>query len=351
MSIELFKNHLKRRKLSERTYNLYCSYLKRVEEFIGKPLQQATRKDIETYLDNKSNKLKSASLRVIIISLKLYFKWLKRPEIADFPLPRKENNKLVSSDLLTEEDVLKIINACDNIKDKALVSLLYDSAGRNSEIRNLKIKDVFIESNRTGYVVVDGKTGKRQIPLSFSIPILKQWINTHPFKDNPESYLFYGDKTKKKLSSFLVRHYILRACETAKLKKKVYPHIFRHSRLTDLDRKGLSHTAMKHYAGWTRQSNMPSVYSHFSQQDTSNLVYQADGITPRKRKKTILEPVVCIKCNTPNDKTNAYCYLCGIPLDKDTQKEYEISELLKMIIKEDPNLSKLIGERIKKLKL
>jgi len=229
MSIEKYKENLLRRKLSNQTIFTYTFNLGKVENFIGKPLDNANKEDIERYLNSISNKA-SNTVSIRLRSLKSYFKWLGKPEIADFPSPRNHNNNLVSSNMLTEEEILNLINACDNLRDKSLISILFDSACRKGEIINLNIEDVVIESERTGYIVVDG----------------------------------------------------------------------------------------------------------ISQ--------------PKARKKSILEPVNCVKCSTPNDKTNKYCYLCGMPLYQDSQKEFEIQELLKELIKTDPELTKTIAKKIENLK-
>jgi integrase len=276
------------------------------------------------------------------------------PDVVDFSLPKKSNNGLISTDLLTEEEIIKLINIADNLRDKAVISLLYDSACRITEITNLNIEDIVIETDRTGYIVVNGKTGKRQVPLSFSIPALKNWINSHPLKDKPSSPLFCSlhQYFGTRLINDTIRRTIQAYARRAKINKRVFCHLFRHSRLTQLDKKGLSHTAMKYYAGWSKNSNMPSVYSHFSAQDTKELIYEADGIAqPKIKKRTILEPIICVKCSTPNDRTNKYCYLCGMALDQEAQKEFEIEELLKELIKTDPELSKTISRKIENLKL
>jgi site-specific recombinase XerD len=355
---EEFENYLKIKKLSKVTISNYTLHLRTTEKFLGKKLDKTTTKeDIQKYLNSVSDR-SANTIIAKLLSLKVYFKWLygmKKgyPDIVDFPSPKKSSNGLISSDLLTEEEILRLINSCDNLRDKALISLLYDSACRISEITNLNIEDVVIESERTGFITVNGKTGKRQVPLSFSIPVLKEWINKHPLKDTPNSPLFIAlnNRFGHRMVEENIRLALMKYARRVDIKKRIFCHLFRHSRLTDLDKKGLSHTAMKYYAGWSKNSNMPSVYSHFSAQDTKELVYQADGITPIKIKKTILEPVNCVKCSTPNDKTNKYCYLCGMALDEDSKKEFEIEELLKLLIKTDPSLSKTISDKIKQLKI
>jgi len=351
MSLVEYKKELLRRKLSDVTIEMYISSLRMVERFLKKPLEKANKKDIGRFLDS-INDNEPNTIIIRLRALKQYFKWLKKPKVADFPLPKNHSNSLISADMLTEDEVLKLIDTADNLRDKCLISLLFDSACRRGEVLGINIEDVFIETDRTGYIVVNGKTGKREVPLSFSIPALKNWINVHPLKSDPKSPLFCSLKQYfgKRLYDDYLRLTVLKVARRAGIKKRVFCHLFRHSRLTQLDKRGLSHTAMKYFAGWSRNSSMPNVYSHFSAQDTKELVYQVDGIQMPKKKAITLEPIICAKCNTPNDKTNKYCYLCGMGLDEESRKEFEIQELLKMLIKADPDLSRTISEKIKQIK-
>jgi len=346
--LEEFKKALERRKLSKITIQNYIKGLKIVEIFIKKPIEKADKKDLERFIDSISER-KPNTIRQRITTLKIFFKWLKKPEIADFPMPKKDGNNLLSSDLLSEDDIEKMVNIADNPRDKALLNVLFDSACRKSEILNLNIEDFVADSDGTGYICVDGKTGKRQVPLSFSIPSLKAWLNNHPFKNKTDSPMFIATKQSfgHRLSDSTLEMIIKGCAKKSKVNKNVFCHLFRHSRLTDLDKKGLSHTAMKYFAGWSKNSNMPSVYSHFSAQDTKELIYEADGITQPKIKKKIIEPINCFKCNTPNDKTNKYCYVCGMPLDEDSQKELEAKkEFLKICF--EPDIWKVLQEKIKR---
>lgn len=71
-----------------------------------------------------------------------------------------------------------------------------DTSCRPHELLALKIKDIKfkISSNGTQYAEVDiieSKTKPRTLPLIFSIPYVKDWIDSHPTKaNNPNTFLF-----------------------------------------------------------------------------------------------------------------------------------------------------------------
>ena len=105
-------------------------------------------------------------------------------------------------------------------------------------------------------VLVNGKTGSRCVPLINSIPYLKDWIDSHPQRSNPNAYLIFGmgkSFGKKLNSQFIYKIYLglqaknsfLKLLEDPKvlpedkvkirelLKKPWNPYIRRHSALTE----------------------------------------------------------------------------------------------------------------------
>ena len=61
------------------------------------------------------------------------------------------------------------------------------------------------------------------------------------------------------------------------IKKKIYPHLLRHSRLTELA-KELTEQELKVFAGWVAGSNMAQIYVHLSGSDVSNKLLSNAGL-------------------------------------------------------------------------
>ena len=85
------------------------------------------------------------------------------------------------SDLLTEEEMLKLIDYFRDPCDKALVAVLCDTGARRGEIGALNRGDIKVEHG-VWSVSVNGKTGVRNIPLIFSQVYLQEWMDKHPYK-------------------------------------------------------------------------------------------------------------------------------------------------------------------------
>lgn len=91
--------------------------------------------------------------------------------------------------MITEEEAMRLIEAAQKPRDKAMVAFLFDSGARVGELMNLRIKDVIFNGEVT-HVVLNGKTGMRRIPILNSNVYLSRWIAQHPSGGKPESKVF-----------------------------------------------------------------------------------------------------------------------------------------------------------------
>ncbi len=101
----------------------------------------------------------------------------------------KNNKKLLPKDLLTEEEVLSLIEAAKTQRDKAIISLLYDSGIRAGELLEMKKKDIDL-STEPAHITVFGKTGNRKIPIMFSAPHIAIYLNEVKTKLKADDYLW-----------------------------------------------------------------------------------------------------------------------------------------------------------------
>ena len=98
-------------------------------------------------------------------------------------------NRKLPEEILTKEDIKKMIDAARTPRDRAIISVLYESGCRVGEFLSMRIKNVSFD--RYGAViVVHGKTGYRRIRLVSSVPYLAEWMNSHPFSEDPEAWLW-----------------------------------------------------------------------------------------------------------------------------------------------------------------
>jgi len=156
-------------------------------------------------------------------------------------------------DILTKEEIFQLIAAARNFRDKLLILLLYESGARISEILNLKKED--LEFDEFGAILnLNGKTGQRKIRIVKAAEFLKVY-----YKALTSNKLF---ELSEQRVNFMLK-YLARKCG---IKKRIYPHLFRHTRATHLA-KFLTEPELKIYFGWSNSSKMPALYVHLSARD------------------------------------------------------------------------------------
>jgi site-specific recombinase XerD len=293
----------------------------------GKNFDDVVKEDVKALLAkmNQSD-LAESTKKGIKIMLRKFYKYIrgvddprKYPEEVDFfTLTITKSHSLMPEELLNEQEMMQIIRAAKNERDKALMAVLCESGCRVGEVGTLRIKHISFEEIGVR-ITVKGKTGMRKILLIKSAPFLQIWLNNHPIGDNPEAPMWIGPNNEF-LSYARIKN-ILRTCvKKAGIKKRVYPHLLRHSRATILA-KTLSDANMKNYLGWAQGSKMASVYIHMSGKDTDEAILRTNGIEITKEEtESPLKPKSCLRCNFENPCTNKFCSKCGLPLDEETAR-------------------------------
>lgn len=310
----------------------------------------------------KSDYFKNPAKDEIISAIKI----LKQAELEKAIERHKEGN--VHKEILTEEDVWALIDGARSIRDKMMLSVLYESGCRKGEFRACKVKHVkFVDSQYCTLQFPTGKTGGRTIELVFSRMYLDLWIINHPQRlptgeTDPEAYLLIAETDPelvngrwiyRSMSESNITKQIKKAAKRAGVTKPVNPHNFRATRATHLAANPhWSEHAIKEYQGWKQGSRV--VEKYIRKVDTRNAVLKANNIVldediPENKLKTIK----CPNCHhiqpEATRKTASHCYLCGSPLNDDAKykQKADMSYVLRNLIKaslNDPDLAEKFKE-------
>ena len=107
-----------------------------------------------------------------------------------------------------------------------------------------------------------------------------------------------------------------RLAERSGLKKRIYTHLMRHSRATELATI-LTEAQMKEHFGWFPGSYMPSTYVHLSGRDVDGAILKAHGISVDEdaRSGAAITLTKCARCGKEINSEDQFCLACGIVLD------------------------------------
>jgi site-specific recombinase XerD len=374
--ISKFLEQLQAEELSEARIQKYRIYLNQYSALLGKSFNDATREDIVKVVNKilsrktkQGRELSEWTRRDYKVVLKRFYKWLNGGEtypreVSWIKTTMKDYGRKLPKDLLTKEEIDRMIDAANNPRDKALISVLYESGCRIGELLSLKIKDVRFD-DYGAILLVSGKTGDRRVRIIESASYLLSWINAHPLKNNPEASLWVGTRNflAKKKEEYKATGYraitklIKRIGERAGISKRVNPHNFRHSRATHLANK-LTEAQMKEFFGWVQASKMASIYVHLSGRDVDDALLKAYGLKVKEEENEEVKTLIkCSRCNELNDPDAWYCTKCWLPLNaKATIKLEEKRGVYKIIIDkliekllQDPKIKKTIFEKLKEI--
>lgn len=333
-----------------------------ISKLLGKKFEDATRVDIEDLIFKIDQKHKALSTQNRIRKIiRAFYKWLRNsprdipPEIAWITLHREPLVKVTADDLLTYEECVKITEAADNLRDKALFQCKLDAGCRIGEILTVSIKEV--KFNDAGAILYsEGKTGYQPIILTWSSKTLAQWLNIHPFRDNPEAPLFpvLTKSRPEQLKYSAAAISFRRAVRKAGFKRRVWLHLFRHVSSTHDSINGMPDSYRKYKHHWAPNSRMSQVYEHLSaeiipriQNSTWKILDGSDRPIASEQKPLVLTKV-CTRCNFENPRDLKFCGNCAFVLDEKKAMETamvkaKIDSLLERLTNDPEKLDKLLA--------
>ncbi|MEM2866790.1 MAG: tyrosine-type recombinase/integrase, partial [Candidatus Hadarchaeales archaeon] len=310
----------------------------------GKPYQELREEDLLAWARSHSH-LKPSSLFSYWNRLKTFLRWVHGCRSSRDPSPPflsrvkvGRGQRELPRDILSPEEVQRLLAACNSIRNRALVHVCYEGGLRAGEVLGLRVGDVQLD--RLGAVViVKGKTGTRRVRLIESVPDLQRWLAVHPGRGDPNAPLWPCPGGKS--LGYDTFAWILRRLATkAGIGKRVHPHLLRHTRATHLA-KNLTEDQMRVYFGWTRGSNVPARYVHLSGRDVDGALASLYGLGREDGRRA------CPRCGFLTPEGSLYCPRCSFVLseaealraERLREREEEILEkVVRKLIERHPDL-------------
>jgi site-specific recombinase XerD len=234
-ALDKMKQYLKIANYSDRSIDNYLSALNKFLDYIiVNQFKDINDNVIKEYLYYCKTDVKYAtsSMKQIIAVLKIFYR-----EILKKDTPGALNIKLRKEEHLPEvlspQEVSKIISVTTNIKHKAILLTIYSAGLRLSEVINLKVGD--IDSDRMKIHIRQGKGKKdRFVMLSEKLlVVLREYVK----KYKSTGYLFEGQKGGK-YSSKSVQNIMKNGVKKSGITKRATVHTLRHSFATHLLENG-----------------------------------------------------------------------------------------------------------------
>lgn len=218
------------------------------------------------------NKMSPSTINRKISSIRKYFLFLKREnKIENNPTKKiiapkigKTLPKFIRKSEIDKllDDVLKPVDYSE-LRDKLIISLLYNTGMRRTEMIHLRDKDIDFINNT---ILVTGKGNKQRIiPVTDSLlNEIEEFINKRNifFESSAKEFLILTDKGNKLYPKF-VYNIVFKNLSMVSSSDKRSPHVLRHSIATHLSDENVEINALKALLGHSSLSST-QIYTHNS---------------------------------------------------------------------------------------
>lgn len=283
-----FRNYLKlERALSVNSITAYIGDVQKLFEYLEtvgkeKNVRQIGTSDLKLFISwvNELGMLPVTQARVIS-GIKSYFSFLTLEHlIEEDPSLLLETPKLAKKlpDTINLEEINKMTEAIDlstpeGMRSRAMVEVMYGCGLRVSELIQLKISNIFVDSE---FIKVIGKGNKERIvPIGhMALKYLMMYVNEVrtqvPVKKGQEDFVFLNRRGTS-LSRMLVFNMIKTLAQQAGIKKNISPHTFRHSFATHLIEGGADLRAVQEMLGHSSITTT-EIYTHLDRNYLKDVV-------------------------------------------------------------------------------
>ena len=256
--IEKLRRELEIRNFSNQTVKGYLYSVKNLLDYSkNKGLNENLVKD---YIQLNLKRKNPSSVRKDLFAIKFFFKEVLHQKIT-LPNPKKNNT---IPNILTIKEVKKMLDFTANIKHKLILKLLYGCGLRVSEIVDLQKQDINFEENLIHVRLAKGKKDRFvKIPSS-----VKNELKN--YSKLTEGNILFRSNRGGKLTKDTIQKIVQGSAKKARIEKRVYPHLLRHSFATHLLERGTDLRIIQKLLGHS-DIKTTQIYTRISQASIKNV--------------------------------------------------------------------------------
>lgn len=234
--------------------------------------------DIQNYLlfIVEQKKLSRSAQNTAINAIKFFYEKVLKQERKVYYLERPMKEFRLP-DVLSQEEIMRIAEAANNLKHRLMLLIIYASGLRRSELLNLKVGD--INTDREVLIIKGGKGRKdRQVMLAKSlIPLIIKYMEDY----QPKFWLFEG-VNHEQYSATSLQVVFKRAAKKAGIKKQVRLHMLRHSFATHMIENGIATRYVQELLGHGSPKTT-EIYTHVSRYGMEKIKSPLDEMVEKKQ--------------------------------------------------------------------
>jgi len=340
----LIKEYLEEKKANDHIQlmrvNKITSILVNFRRFLIRPYSDADMGDVyvavnslKAYRSPRGKPYSQNTVHTYITIVKPFLLWLIESEYCS--LPEKKVKKLSGpgvdssttepEDLWSPEEIQELVKACKHSRDRAIISVLYESGCRISELGRLRWKDAVFDQYGVKLYLEDRKEDKKRYArLTMARSYLAAWKGDCP-DASPDAPMFTNLQDKSPVEYITIIRLLERLKKDAGIEKRLTPHLFRHSRITHMIAQNYQESAIKKMMWNNLNTKMFETYVSLGEDDIDAEVLERQGIQKKKTtaQQNPLAPIPCPDCHVPNRPGARFCDVCGRPLTEEAASSLE----------------------------
>lgn len=238
--LKMFLDAKKIEGCSERTLQYYKVTVEHLLSQTEVAVRKITTEEIRAYLAEyqKNSQCTNVTIDNIRRNISSFFSWLEEEDyILKSPMKRihKIKTKTVVKSVISDEGIEKLRDSCTEIRDLAIIDLLYSTGIRVGELVNLNIDDIDLEGREC---VVYGKGDKeRRVYFDAKAKVhLKEYIEKRNDNNSALFVTLDAPHDRLKISGVEIR---LRQLGRQLDLERIHPHKFRRTMATRAIDKGM----------------------------------------------------------------------------------------------------------------
>lgn len=208
------------------TVRLYLRNIRLMNDWLaalGTSLEKCPASEVRSFVRYMSTRgRKATTIANYVDTVATYWRFLERPQ-ADLDGVERPRIRFSMPDIPGRAEVVRLIEAATDLRDRAILEMMYATGVRSAELRGLRIEDL-----QTDYLKVRGKGSKdRLVPVGqVALGALSAYLFTRP-EAKPPDWMFIRDNGQP----FDYGHLavvITRYAKASKQRCKIHPHTLRH---------------------------------------------------------------------------------------------------------------------------
>ncbi|OPY30979.1 MAG: site-specific tyrosine recombinase XerC [Methanocella sp. PtaU1.Bin125] len=330
-------------KIFERRAARIATMLVQWRRFIKVPFEQMTLGDLLEGLrafqvgkNSYGGEYSQSTKRSMVKTIKTYTRYLIRKkiiepidadELKEIEPPEEKYDSIKPKDILTHDDINRLVSACRNSRDRAFIMTLYETGARVGEVARLTWNDLTFLDVDCRVRLEDQKVGgERVVYVVTSIPYLLNYRNDSG-NVNGEDFVFKLLERDEPITYRAVTRLMDNLIAATGIEKRVTPKLFRTSRITNMIREGYQESVIKKMMWQKPSTKMLDFYLKLADTDVEKAILKHAGLDKQAVKPEASINLIKCVCGHMNEPTNVYCPRCARSIKEGVKSlREEISE-------------------------